>query len=296
MEATVGADVVEVLRQRFGDVEHIGAGAWSTAFRCVIDGEPMVVRVGKHVDDFRLDEEMSAYSSADLPIPVVSHVERLAAPHDDFFLCVSTFAPGEPLEHVAADEWADLVPSVVALLGALRSVHRPVAAVVQPWSELLREVPPNDRGRLAGWRDQLEGQPDQFDTYQRVMRRLNDLSEAPSVRSVSPTLLHCDLINRNVHVQDNRITGVFDWGCRRWGDHLFDFAWFQFWDPWMTTLDVELLQAELVAEWGAPPDEDRMAVCLLYIGAEHLIYNAFIGDTAAGVDLTRRISELGLIE
>lgn len=114
------------------------------------------------------------------------------------------------------------------------------------------------------------------------------------------TLVHGDLINRNVHIDAGSITGIFDWGCQRWGDHLFDLAWFDFWSPWHPNLDVDLLRATLRARWstaGYAPDDEavRMHVCLIYIGLEHLIYNATIDRWNDLDDVVDRMTALDLI-
>ncbi len=295
MEAAVGDEVIAVLRDRFGPVAQIGAGAWSTAFRFDLDGAPMVVRVGEHVDDFEIDAEMSAFGRPDLPVPKVTEVSRLEPPHDHLHICISTFAPGTPLEYAAREHWAELVPKVADLLNALRAVSPPAGLTVPSWTDVLCAENDNERGRMAGWRDRLAERPAQHDMYERARAQLRSLCAEDAISSIVPTLLHCDLINRNVHVEGGRITGVFDWGCRRWGDHLFDFAWFVFWDPWMETLDVGLLKAELVKRWGEEPHGDRLRACLLQIGADHLAYNAFAGDHEGGQEVMHRIDELGLL-
>ena len=93
--------------------------------------------------------------------------------------------------------------------------------------------------------------------------------------------------------------GVFDWGCQRWGDHLFDLSWFEFWSPWHSNLDVSLLRAALERRWaraGYVPEhqQERRLACLIYIGLEHLIYNATIGRWDDLDDVTYRMTDLEL--
>ena len=66
-----------------------------------------------------------------------------------------------------------------------------------------------------------------MDAFERGLDKLKsfDLTDVPR------SLLHCDLMNRNVLVDEGRINAVFDWGCGRLGDHLYDLAWFEFWGP-----------------------------------------------------------------
>lgn len=111
------------------------------------------------------------------------------------------------------------------------------------------------------------------------------------------SLLHCDLVNRNVLVKDGQISAVFDWGCARYGDHLYDLAWFEFWAPWVPQLDINYLRESLEARWEAsgymPTEKEaRLAACYLHIGLDHIAYNAHLGDWSALRDVVKRMHEL----
>ena len=294
VEMQVPNDVVELLTARFGTLSYAGAGAWSTAFKFTRQGDDFVVRVGAHVSDFNVDAKMSGYSSAALPIPAVVEVDQLGAPFDHLYICVSTFAPGQPLEQCHPTEWPDLVPAVADLLDAMQAIDAPEGSMSRRWSGTLL-ASNDDDGRLTGWQEHLDARPQQRAAHDRAIERLEDLCKLRQVADARPTLLHCDLINANVHVDGGVITGVFDWGCRRWGDHLYELAWFECWDPWMENLDNVLLQQELVSRWGHEPNPDRLAACLLHIGADHLIYNAVKGGPEEGLALIGRLSTLDLL-
>jgi hygromycin-B 4-O-kinase len=110
-------------------------------------------------------------------------------------------------------------------------------------------------------------------------------------------LIHGDLVNRNVLVDQDRISAVFDWGCSRYGDHLYDLAWFEFWAPWFPSLDIDLLGLELERRWRAlgyvPHQRDeRLLACYLHIGLEHLAYNAYLGDIPALAATAERMQAL----
>ena len=96
-------------------------------------------------------------------------------------------------------------------------------------------------------------------------------------------LYHADLMNRNVLAGDIAITGVLDWGCACYGDHLYDLAWFDFWAPWHPNLDIAYLRSELEHRWraaGYTPRNlaARLQACYLHIGLDHLAYNAWLED------------------
>ena len=131
--------------------------------------------------------------------------------------------------------------------------------------------------RGAGWPAKLATSKAGSSAFATGLSALRDIE----VGDVPLTLVHGDLLNKNVHVEDGRITGIFDWGCQRWGDHLYDLAWFEFWSPWHPQLDLDILNAALSHRWSTtgytPANQpQRRRACLLYIALEDLIYTATI--------------------
>src|SRR6185436_6439031 len=93
-------------------------------------------------------------------------------------------------------------------------------------------------------------------------------------------------INRNVLVSGDKISGIFDWGCSMYGDHLYELAWFEFLAPWYTELNLAYLESELEQRWREADyipanKKNRMMSCRLHIGLDHLAYNAFTGNWSA---------------
>jgi hygromycin-B 4-O-kinase len=266
----------------------IGAGAWSRCFGFRVDDAEYVIRFGAHVEDFRKDQRAAAYASADLPIPRVLEIgETLGG-----YFAIAERAYGVPLESVDARAWRAVVPSLVAVLEALRTADIAATPGFGGWDEQGRASSPswshhllavaNDTPdlRIHGWRRKLEaGSSAGSDAfawgYAQLQRVVSD--------AIPRSLLHCDLMNRNVLVDDGGISAVFDWGCARYGDHLYDLAWFEFWAPWHPNLDVALLRTALHQRWyavGYTPIAmpERLAACYLHIGLDHLAYNAHLGD------------------
>ena len=115
-------------------------------------------------------------------------------------------------------------------------------------------------------------------------------------------LIHGDLINRNVLVDNHAnaeggISGVFDWGCSKYGDHLYDLAWFEFWSSWYPELDMQPLWLGVEKRWEAigyvPEDKQRrLMACYLHIGLEHLAYNAYLNNWAMLSATAKRMRDL----
>lgn len=283
------------------DVALIGAGAWSRCFAFRRGDEDLVIRFGNHLDDFQKDQLAHAYAAPDLPIPIVYDIGRAF----DGYYAVSARVYGVPLEQLGSAEWRAAIPSVAAALEALRLADVSAssgfggwdgagAASHASWPAYLLEIGDDTPDqRTHGWRKRLAESAQGAAAFARGCELLAELASA----AVPRCLVHCDLINRNVLVSGERISGVFDWGCSLYGDHLYDLAWFEFWGPWLPKLDIPALRAEVERRWRAagymPADEEtRLAACHLHIGLAHLAYNAHLGDWTAVAGVAERMRAL----
>ena len=96
-------------------------------------------------------------------------------------------------------------------------------------------------------------------------------------------VVHADLMNRNVLVDGNHVTGIFDWGCSFAGDFLYEVSGIAFWTPWFPGLQEFDLLGEAIAHHQSNVADlqalnDRLEVCALHIGLTHIAYNAFTQD------------------
>jgi hygromycin-B 4-O-kinase len=297
----VQAFLVSHFDRHSSHVECIGKGAWSQCYGFRRGDQELAIRFGQHVDDFRKDQRASSYRSPDLPIP---DVLAMGAAFDGYY-AISTRVHGVPLEHLSAAQWQSMIPSLAAALEAMRLAD--VSATVgfggwgdagdaphARWSGHLLSVGDDtpDR-RTYGWRARLAAAPQADAVFTWGFDRLKQVAN----NTVPRCLIHGDLINRNVLVRDSSITGVFDWGCACYGDHLYDLAWFEFWAPWFPSLPIDLLRSELERRWrvvGYVPHqkEERLMACHLHIGLDHLAYNAHLGDISALVATAERMQTL----
>lgn len=265
----------------------VGEGAWSRCFGFHHNGQELVIRFGRYVDDFQHDQRAYGFATPALPIPQVLEIGEVWGG----YYAISTRVHGIPLESISASQWQALVPVLAAALEAMRRADLSTTmgwggwgldgnAPMFSWSRhlfaTLEDTP--DR-RTHGWRKKLATSPQGAATF----RWGYDLLQQVVDDSVPRSLLHCDLVNRNVLVEGDKISGIFDWGCSLYGDHLYELAWFEFWSPWYPDLDISLLRSALEQRWheaGEIPrnKEARLAACYLHIGLDHLAYNAYTGD------------------
>lgn len=284
------AFLTNTLRLAATNVEQIGEGAWSRCFGFRQGDQALAIRFGHYVDDFHKDQLAYRYATTNLPIPAVLGVGKAF----DGYYAISTRVYGVPLESVDAAQWCALVPSVVAALEVMRLADLSDTVGFGGWnahgqagdaswsSRLLTVGDDNPNLRSHGWRQKLATLPDGEAAFVWGYDRLKQVVTDAVPRS----LLHCDLVNRNVLVDDERITGIFDWGCSVYGDHLYELAWFEFWAPWYAQIDIVYLRTVLEQHWhaiGYVPHhkEARLTACYLHIGLDHLAYNAHLGDWAA---------------
>jgi hygromycin-B 4-O-kinase len=273
-------------------VEFVGEGAWSRCFGFRCDARELVVRFGRHLDDFEKDRAAGAWRSANLPIPEVLDVgEALGG-----YFAISTRAYGVPLESLDTSGWRAVTPSLLSALDDLRAV--PVLASPSfgdddrrhfaAWRDYLLSVRDDwVPRRTQGWRQRLQESERGTAAFAAGLDRLDAISRDLYVR---PTLVHNDLVNRNVLVDGSAVTAIFDWGCAFAGDFLYDIATIVFWTPWYAALDeFDLLAQALVHFERVGADlhdvDRRLEACALHIGLVHIAYNAFLGDWPT-LDLT----------
>jgi hygromycin-B 4-O-kinase len=304
----VGVDIRQAqafLASHFGpepsEVVLIGEGAWSRCFGFRRGKEELVIRFGNYVDDFRKDQLAYAYATPDLPIPQVLAIGQAF----DGYYAISTRAHGIPLESLNATQWLAMVPAVVSALEAMRTTDLSSTYGIGGWgsegiaphvswsSHLLTVAEDMPDQRTHGWRARLKASPQDDATFTWGLDLLKTVANDLAPRS----LIHGDLINRNVLVTQDRISGIFDWGCSRYGDHLYDLAWFEFWAPWTPQLNIPYLKSELERRWrevGYVPEAKvaRLMACHLHIGLDHLVYNAYLGDWSALSATAKRMRTL----
>lgn len=269
-------------------VEPIGHGEWSKAFYFrTIDGSAYVIRFSARDEDFLKDQLALGYASPRLPVP------RLVAigPTSGGYYAISERAFGDFIENRDQAAMQRLLPSLFDMLDACREVDVTArrgfglwtgdgTAPHQTWRDAVLSVAVDaPTNRTHGWAPRLRqseiGQR-AFDAgYEQLVALVDG---CPDERY----LLHSDLLNFNVLIQDDRINAVLDWGSSMYGDFLWDLAWFTLWQPWYhswSALDLKAYAREHYRAIGleVPNFEERMHCYELAIGLDGLAYEAFAG-------------------
>jgi hygromycin-B 4-O-kinase len=271
-----------------GGVAELGGGDWSRAFSFRLDNRDLVVRFGRHLEDFTKDQKAMAFARPELPVPRVLEVSEALG----VFYAISERHFGAFLETLDEHQWRNLMPALLRGLDALRDVELPGGGAVDwasdgvsgpsSWRQwLVASLEDRPGERVGGWRARLKEAPDIDDVFicgERALRSL--LWACPEVRHV----LHRDLLHRNVLVADDasRLEAVFDWACSLAGDFLYEIAWLTFWGPWYPALDAIDFRRVIEDHYetiGLKVEnfDPRLACYELQIGLEHLAYAAFTG-------------------
>ena len=294
--------IARFLTIRFGsgvrDVRPLGAGQWSRAFSFDTDDSPLVVRFGDHDEDFAKDRIAASWQQPGLPVPKFIDMGEAFGT----FYAITERAEGKFLDRLTGSEVAEVLPSLLRVLDALRRVPAPEAAGFggwnrngigehSSWRDALLAVE-TIRPRITGWKQRLQEWPECARAFDQGVERLQVLAEQVPSRQ---DIIHRDWVNRNVLVTDANVTSVFDWGCSMYGDHLYDIAWLTFCVPWTLGFDrLEMLrlarQHYANAEGLDPEDFDRRIDCYeLHIGLGALTYQAFLGDESTAQWLATQI-------
>jgi hygromycin-B 4-O-kinase len=120
---------------------------WSTAFTFEHEGGPLVVRFGRHVEDFRKDKRAATLYGRCIPVPRVWDVGEA---FEGYAYAISEWADGEAITGLPEPHFRVALPSLLDALDALRAAVPPTETGFGWW-------PSQGRARHDTWRDALLG-------------------------------------------------------------------------------------------------------------------------------------------
>jgi hygromycin-B 4-O-kinase len=278
----------DFLRERFGPAAQIALmrpGEWSVVYSVVTADADLVARFGAYDEDFEKDAYAARYSSPALPIPpIIGWGPALGG-----FYAIAPRMRGEHIDGLDEMRMRRVLPSLFAALDAMREVELSGSTGFggwradgrtshASWREWLLGFfnEPATRG-APGWRELLRDLPSTARSFEEGYERLVQLADpCPEVRH----LFHDDLINRNVLVDDDRVTAVLDWGSSKYGDFLYDIANLVFYKPWFPQWRNIDFAAEALAHYDSiglvvPQIAERLKCYTLRIALDGIAYSAF---------------------
>jgi len=296
------AFLVARLGRDASEVSPIGHGEWSRAYAFRRGGAEYIVRFSTLDEDFRKDRIAARYSSRALPIPAIVEIGESGGG----FFAISERAPGGFLDDLDEERMRGMLSALFAALDAAKRVSLSTSTGYGSWgadgnaphqswrAALLAIADDRSEERTHGWRERLMASPTGSGPFDEALARLDALiPDCTEERH----LIHSDLLNFNVLVEDGRISAVIDWGCAMYGDFLYDLAWFDFWAPWYAAwrgIDFRSEAARHHASIGlaVPRFEERLTSCQIHIGLAAQAYNAFKERWGALEETARRTLEV----
>ena len=149
------------------------------------------------------------------------------------------------IDHVPNEKMKLLVPQVLSLFNALRTVdlsdtigyggwNAEGKGANSSWSEFLASANQYNPVSRVDWRAGLARRPETNTLFNRVYQEMTGLLKyCPEKRH----LIHNDLLHFNLITKENKITGVIDWGCSLYGDFLYDLAMFDLWSFYYPSME-----------------------------------------------------------
>ena len=262
--------------------EWFAAGAWSTAYALDLDGEPVVLRVGRHGEDFAKDAIMGAVVTT-VPVPAVYR----RGERDGWAFAVSARATGTPIDDLDAAGFEAVLPALFDVMDKISRLdiggsgygpwNQSKTGAYSSWAAAVLDtgdVSPRRRGtREALAASSIGIGP--YDAGLAVLKRL--VVDLPEHRA----MIHGDLLARNVLVDGDRIAAVLDWGNASFGDPAYDAAWLLFSRPWYGQWSEVDIEGAIGRRWN--PDPVAMRAYQMHMALEGMKGCAFRGrfDDAA---------------
>lgn len=287
------------LTSRYGPIDDLmalEAGGWSSAYALRAGGRELILRLGRHREDFEKERVAATWQAHGIPIP---EVLDLGEAFDGFFV-ISQRHHGTKLADLDATRTRQAIESLIDVLVAMRAVELPGTgfgiwlapgcdAPARSWASYVCGVGDRDETRLVGWRGKLAAHRIASSAFHRGVEALQSSTvEVPTARG----LVHADLLLNVLVDDDDRISAVFDWGNSMAGDPLFDVAWIAYCVPWFPAIDREHVLDLARRRF---PDDDIDGLIGLYelhIAVGELQYQSFNENTAGMSAAAGRIDRL----
>lgn len=263
----------------------LNSGAWSAAYTFLREGKWYVIRFSTVVENFHQDRVAGRFASETMPIPAILEIGKV----EDYYFAVSERVNGTHIDNLDAEGWQGIKPTLFGLFDDLRRADVSQSSGYGRWNEqgegqssswkqFLLSVSDDKPGRLIhGWRANLEKSDYGTADFEEILAHYLELLKfCPERRH----LIHSDLLNFNLLINDDRISGVVDWGSAMYGDFLYDIAWYDFYQPWYSAMSGIDFAGDAYKYFTAkglelPNYTERILCYKLHIALDSIAYNSF---------------------
>jgi len=274
--------------QKITHIDLITSGVWSQAYSFVKNNSKYVIRWSNYLEYYERDKFAIKFKQENLPIPAILEVSEKY----NKYYAISQFVEGIFIEKLSLKELEDSYTSLVRLLNVLKTKDlsdyygygywdRNGKGSHASWKDFLLDIRSDfEESIIHGWKAQLESSSlgiNAFDQLYAEMEALVD--KCPEEKS----LIHSDLVNYNLLFSENNVSALIDWGSSKYGDSLYDIAWFIYYEPWFPIFQSFNLAHKLLDQYKKSyPSEseipERLMVYQLHIGLGSIAYNSFKED------------------
>lgn len=282
----INTDVQEFLQNRtdkdINGVTPVGNGEWSQAFFYKENDIQKVIRFSDIDDDFMRDQFAYSYSSQKLPIPEIEEIGKASRG----YFAISRYVEGEMIDTLGPEKMRMIVPKLMDLFEAMRTTDiskskgfgawdRKGNGEKNSWKEYISHITDDSPNmRIHGWKEKLSNKRWENDVFNQAYKELlSTVTFCPEERHI----IHSDLLHFNLLMKEGEIVAVIDWGCAKYGDFLYDLAWFIFWQfyyPSMEGIDFKGEARRYFSNIGLDLTnfEERIRCYQLHIGIDSMIY------------------------
>lgn len=298
------------LNSRIIDTSKVEQGEWSqTYIGKISSGLEYVIRFSDLREDFDKDKfAFEHFSSSRLLIPKVIKIGKI----DNKFYAISEKANGKAIDFVNKKQMTQLLPAVFELLYDLKNTDISYTkgygnwngngngnASFSSWKQYLKNIALDQAGnRLQGWRKNLEKSSIGDSVFDFAFNKMCTLLNYCPERRY---LIHADLLHFNLLVVKDKIASVLDWGCSKYGDYLYELAWFTYFLPWhdyMNHINIREKAKQYFQQKGLNiiNFEKRLQCYEIHIGLDSLIYCAYKKDWKNARDIVERTKKVAELE
>ncbi|MFH0945273.1 MAG: phosphotransferase [Planctomycetota bacterium] len=287
----------EFLRSRFASgispLQRIREGETSTAFTFAVRGERFVARFNQWREPFEKD----LYAHQHFCLTGISVPELLAIEtvRDSLHYALTRSVEGVTLDALSRRQLVALLPRILEALDLIHSVPIAAEAGCGDWdgdgvarfgsfAQYLRSLGDSELSRCPSLLDD-DSMLDRslFDSLTQQIDELADCCKE------TPSLVHGDFGSNNLLTDGERITGILDWQCSKYGDPLFDVAYLDFWSNRLDYLEAYAAHMERNAP-GLADYERRIRCCSIAVGLSALCFFVHAGRHAAFAEARARLA------
>lgn len=228
--------VEEFVKKKFASYaesfEVISGGESSQGFFFSSQNNEYVIRVNKRVFGFEKDKyAYQAFHSSEILIPETFMLGKLT---DELYFSITKRAAGKLFSELNRKETAGAIHTIIQTLDAIHSIDISNTSGFGSFDT-------QGKANLKSFRDHLEKliteMPEDYEKEAGnkllekniIVGLLEKYKTLLDYSSDVRSLVHADFGFSNTTVDNNEITGIFDWEHAMYGDFLYDVAWLDFW-------------------------------------------------------------------